>query len=273
MSKTILIAGASRGLGRIWAEAFLKRGDRVAATARNIDSLNELVEQYGNAIVPIALDVHDREACFAAVDKAKKELGRIDVLVNNAGYGLQGAIEDTSEQEARNQFETNFFGSLWLLQAIVPVMRDQKGGHIVQVSSFLGVITLPTLGLYNASKFAIEGLCETLASEVKPFGIKVSLVEPNAYATEFWGGSSYVQTTHTETYVPVLEGFKAGLKPEYIGKPEATVDALLQLVDTENPPLRLLLGKVALYLVKQNYQNRMKQWEDWNEVAVAAHGH
>jgi NAD(P)-dependent dehydrogenase (short-subunit alcohol dehydrogenase family) len=273
MSKTILITGASRGLGRVWAEALLKRGDRVAATARNTDSLKDLLERYGNAIIPIQLDVHDRNACFAAVARAKSELGRIDVLINNAGYGLQGAIEETSEEQARNQMETNFFGSLWLSQAILPVMREQHSGHIIQVSSFLGLITLPTFGLYNASKFAIEGLTETLASEVKPFGINVSLIEPNGYATEFWGGSSYAQTVPTDIYAPLRDGFAASLKAEYLGKAEATVDAVFKLIDSASPPQRLLLGRVALYLVKQAYEKRLSSWEEWNDVAIAAHGH
>ena len=184
MGKVIFITEASRGFGRIWAEAFLKRGDRVAATARNLETLSDLARQYGKALLPIQLDVTDRKASFAAVNKAKEHFGRIDVVVNNAGYGLFGAIEETSEQEARDQIEANLFGLLWVTQAALPIMRAQGQGHIIQLSSILGIYTLPTLGLYNASKFAVEGLSETLASEVKGFGIRVTLVEPNGFSTD-----------------------------------------------------------------------------------------
>jgi len=162
MSKIILITGASRGFGKIWAKALLERGDKVAATARNTADLNDLVEAYGDAVFPLQLDVNDRDACFSVVEKVKQHFGRIDVLINNAGFGLFGAIEETTEQQARAQMETNFFGLLWVTQAIVPVMREQQAGHIIQVSSFLGLVSLPVLGLYNASKYAVNGLSETL---------------------------------------------------------------------------------------------------------------
>jgi NADP-dependent 3-hydroxy acid dehydrogenase YdfG len=272
MAKIIFITGASRGFGKTWAEALLKRGDKVAAAARDISTLNDLVKQYGEAILPIKLDVHDRVAAFTAIQQAKAHFGRIDVLINNAGYGLQGAIEETTEQQARNQMETNFFGLLWVSQAVLPVMREQKSGHIIQVSSFLGHITLPTLGVYTASKFAVEGLSETLAAEVKPFGITVSLVEPNGYLTEFWGGNSYAQTEQTELYDPLREVIKNAVKPEHFGKMEATSAAILKLIDSPNPPLRLFMGKAAYPIVKQVYEQRLAVWEEWNDVAVAAHG-
>lgn len=189
MSKIILITGASRGFGKIWAKALLERGDKVAATARNTADLKDLVETYGDAVLPLQLDVNNREACFAVVEKVKQHFGRIDVLINNAGFGLFGAIEETTEQQARAQMETNFFGLLWVTQAVVPVMREQKVGHIIQVSSFLGLVSLPVLGLYNASKYAVNGLSETLAQEVKGFGINVSLIEPNGFSTD-WSGAS-----------------------------------------------------------------------------------
>lgn len=271
MTKTIFITGASRGFGKIWAEAFLKNGHQVAATARNIDALSDLVKRYGNAVLPIVLDVTDREACFAAVKKATDHFGSIDVLINNAGYGLFGTIEETTEQEARDQIETNVFGLLWVTQAVLPVMRKQKKGHIIQVSSVLGLVTLPILGLYNASKFAVEGLSETLAAEVKDFGINVTLVEPNGFATE-WSGASAIHSQPMKEYEPVRESFKAGLTDDIFGVPEATVDAIVKLVDAPNPPLRLFLGKVALPWAKQIYQDRLATWEQWNEVAAAAHG-
>lgn len=271
MAKTILITGASRGFGRIWAEAFLKRGDKVVATARNVASLSDLVEKYGKSVLPLQLDVNNRSAAFAAVAKAKDHFGTIDVLINNAGYGLFGTIEETSEQEARDQFETNVFGLLWVTQAVLPVMRKQGKGHIIQVSSVLGVATLPTLGIYNASKWAVEGLSETLASEVKEFGIQVSLIEPNGFATD-WGGPSALHTQPLKEYDAVRAAFRAGITDDAFGIPEATPDAVLKLVDSPNPPLRLFLGKVALPWTKQVYTERLAQWEAWNDVAVAAHG-
>jgi NAD(P)-dependent dehydrogenase (short-subunit alcohol dehydrogenase family) len=272
MSKTILITGASRGFGKIWAEAFLKRGDKVIATARNLDTLNDLVQQYGDAILPLQLDVNDRAAGFAAVQKAKDHFGAIDVLINNAGYGLFGTIEETTEQQAREQIETNVFGLLWITQAVLPIMRQQGHGHIIQVSSVLGITTLPVLGIYNASKFAVEGLSETLAAEVKGFGIKISLIEPNGFSTD-WAGASAAQTESIAAYDDVKAAFQAGLTDDAFGKPEATIDAVLKLVDSENPPLRLFLGKVAYPWVKQVYAERLATWEEWSEVATAAHGH
>ena len=272
MAKTIFITGASRGFGKIWAEAFLKRGDKVVATARDLGSLNDLVNQYGDNILPIQLDVNDREADFAAIKKAKDHFGSIDVLINNAGYGLFGSIEETSEKEARDQMETNFFGLLWLSQAVIPVMREQGHGHIIQLSSVLGLVALPVLGLYNASKFAVEGLSETLAAEVKGFGIKVSLIEPNGFNTD-WAGASAFHTQSMPEYDQVKADFQAGITDDAFGKPDATTEAVLKLVDSENPPLRLFLGKVAYPWVKQVYESRHAEWEQWNEVAVAAHGH
>jgi NAD(P)-dependent dehydrogenase (short-subunit alcohol dehydrogenase family) len=271
MSKTIFITGASRGFGKLWAEAFLKRGDKVAATARNLDSLKDLVKQYGNSILPIQLDVNNRAESFAAVKKAHAHFGQIDVLINNAGYGLFGTIEETTEQEARDQIETNVFGLLWITQAVLPVMRKQGRGHIIQVSSVLGIATLPVLGIYNASKFAVEGLSETLASEVKGFGINVTIVEPNGFATD-WGGASAVRSQAMKEYDQVKEAFQAGLVDDAFGVPTSTIDAIVKLVDSPKPPLRLFLGKVALPWVKQVYQERLATWEEWQDVAVAAHG-
>ena len=272
MSKTIFITGASRGFGKIWAEAFLERGDKVAVTARNKAQLNEFVHQYGNQVLPLQLDVNDREAGFRAVKQAKDHFGTIDALINNAGYGLFGAIEETSEQEARDQIETNVFGLLWLTQAVVPIMRQQGNGHIINLSSILGLVTVPNLGLYNASKYAVEAISETLAAEVQQFGINVTLVEPNAFSTD-WSGASAVHTNAMPEYDELKLKFQASFTEDYIGRPEATTAAIIKLVDDSQPPLRLFLGKKALPLVKEVYKSRLAEWEKWNEVAAAAHGH
>jgi NAD(P)-dependent dehydrogenase (short-subunit alcohol dehydrogenase family) len=271
MSKIIFITGASRGFGRIWAEAFLKRGDSVAATARDVNHLTDLVSTFGEKVFTIQLDVNDREAGFNAVRKAHEHFGRIDVLINNAGYGLFGAIEETSEQEARDQINTNVFGSLWIMQAAVPIMRGQGYGHIINMSSVLGLVAVPNLGLYNASKYAVEGISETLATEVKQFGIHVTLIEPNGYATD-WGGISAIHTTAMPEYDELKSNFQASLGGDFFGTPAATAEAILKLVDTDNPPLRIFLGKKALPWVKQVYDGRMAEWEKWNDVSIAAHG-
>lgn len=270
MSKTILITGASKGFGKVWTESFLKQGYQVAASARNIEPLNDLASKYGDSLFTFSLDVNNREAAFEAVKKVHQHFGKIDVLINNAGYSLFGAVEEASEQEARNQFETNFFGALWMTQAVLPIMRKQNSGHIIQTSSILGLITLPLQSIYNASKFAIEGLSETLASEVKEFGINVTLLEPNGYDSDIWKGE------FNSNSIPAYDGFKKtyserDLKGSF-GKVEATAEALLKLVNTSNPPLRMFLGKVGLPLVKQNYEQRIALWEEWADVSEKAHG-
>ena len=271
MSKTIFITGASRGFGRIWAEAFLERGDKVAATARNIETLNDLKAKYGDAVLPIQLNVDNRSEAFDAVNKAAAHFGKLDVVINNAGYGLFGAIEEASEQEARQQFETNVFGLLWITQAALPIMRKQGFGHIIQISSILGIFTLPVLGIYNASKFAVEGLSETLAQEVKGFGINVTLVEPNGFATD-WAGSSSFHSESIEAYDGVKQAFNDSLTDDVFGVPEATTPAILKLVDEKNPPLRYFLGKVGLPAAQQVYAQRFAEWEQYADVANAAHG-
>ncbi|WP_026729620.1 SDR family NAD(P)-dependent oxidoreductase [Flavobacterium denitrificans] len=268
MSKTILITGASKGFGKAWTEILLKNGYNVAATARDINSLTDLKAQYGNAILPLKLDVTKREESLAVVQKVQEHFGTIDILINNAGYALHGAIEEASENDARAQFETNFFGTLWLTQAVLPIMRNQKSGHIIQVSSILGLATLPLVGLYNASKFALEGLSETLATEVKQFGINVTLVEPNGFASNIWHNEIKSESN------PAYDGLKKAVSEAEndFGKVEATAPAILKLIQTENPPLRLLLGRVALPFVKQTYEQKLKTWEEWKDVSVEAHG-
>jgi NAD(P)-dependent dehydrogenase (short-subunit alcohol dehydrogenase family) len=189
MSKTWFITGASRGFGREWAIAALERGDTVAATARDTATLDDLVERFGDKILPIRLDVTDREADYAAVAQAHERFGRLDVVVNNAGYGQFGMIEEISEDEARAQFETNVFGALWITQAALPYLRAQGSGHILQVSSIGGISAFPNIGIYNGSKWALEGISQALAQEVADFGITVTIIEPGDFSTD-WGGAS-----------------------------------------------------------------------------------
>jgi len=271
MKKTILITGASRGFGRIWAEAFLERGDNVIATARNIESLSDLVTSYGNSILPLQLDVTNRTQSFEVINRAHQHFGQLDVVINNAGYGLFGTIEEASEQEARDQFEANVFGTLWVSQAAIPLMRKQGSGHIIQVSSVLGIAAIPNLGLYNASKWAVEAISESMAAEIKSFGIHTTLVEPIGYSTD-WAGPSAVHSKTIPAYDELRAVVYEQLQNMPFGNPDATAEAIVKVVDAENPPLRVFLGKTALPWVSQVYADRLAQWEQWNEVSVAAHG-
>ena len=202
MSKTWFITGTSRGFGREWAIAALERGDRVAATARNAESLDDLAQKYGDALLPIALDVTDREADFAAVRQAHDHFGGLDIVVNNAGYGHFGMVEEITEDEARAQIETNLFGALWVTQAALPFLREQGSGHIIQVSSIGGISAFPLVGIYHASKWGLEGFSQALAQEVAGFGIHVTLVEPGAFSTD-WAGSSSKRSAEHPAYAEV----------------------------------------------------------------------
>jgi len=272
MAKIIFITGASRGFGRIWAEAFLQRGDNVVAAVRNPETLTELTKGFSSNLLVLKLDVTDKKASFEAIETAKTHFGRIDVLINNAGYGHIGAVEELNEQDVRAQFETNVLGSLWTIQAVLPIMRQQKSGQIIQLSSALGLNTVPLMGLYSASKFAVEGLAETLAGEVGGFGIKVTILEPGGFSTDFFGTNSLASSESMSAYDDIRKDFYALANEQDSGNPEATAKALLSLVDSENPPLRLLLGKTVYPWVKYTYEERLKIWESWQDVSVAAHG-
>jgi NAD(P)-dependent dehydrogenase (short-subunit alcohol dehydrogenase family) len=273
MSKVWFITGTSKGFGRIWAEAALERGDRVAATARNVASLDALVESYGDLVLPLELDVTDKAAIDAAVAKAHQHFGRLDVVINNAGYGLFGAIEEVTEEQARGQIETNLFGPLWVTKAAVPIMREQGSGHIIQVSSIGGVNAFPTLGLYHASKWGLEAFSQSLAAEVKPFGIHVTIIEPTGYSTD-WSGPSSVQAEHIAAYDPIREA-RAKAYAERMGErgdPQATGPAILEVVDAAEPPLRTFFGAGTLDMIRTEYKSRLENWEQWDGLATAAHG-
>lgn len=271
MAKVFLITGASKGFGRHWAEIALKNGDKVVATARDPKTLDALASEFGDAVLPVQLDVTDRQACFEAVAAAKATFGRVDVLISNAGYGHFGFVEEITESEARNQMETNVFGSLWIIQATLPVMRAQKSGHILQVSSIGGVIAFPNLSIYHASKWAVEGMCESLSKEVADFGIKVTLIEPGPFTTE-WSQASAVRSQPLADYEAVRDGFKATTQTFDRGNPEATGDAIMQLVNMPEPPLRLMLGRMAWKVIEPAYESRLQSWRDHLDLANAAHG-
>lgn len=267
MTKTWFITGTSRGFGREWAEAALKRGDRVAAAARDPDRLSPLIRRYGDAVLPIGLDVTDRPAVDAAVRRTVTRFGSLDVAVNNAGYGHFGMVEELTEAELRAQLETNFFGAMWVTQAVLPVMRSQGGGHILQVTSEGGVRAFPGIGAYHASKWALEGISESLAQEVADFGIRVTNVEPGPYATDWLARGARHSRPHAD-YAAVHDASA----PEFqVGDPRATGAAILQLVDSGAPPLRLILGKSFDDIVAV-YEDRVRTWREWQPLSLAAFG-
>lgn len=270
-SKIWFITGTSRGFGRIWAEAALSRGDRVAATARNIQTLKPFVEQYGDLVLPLALDVTDRASAMSAIDAAVAHFGRLDVVINNAGYGLFGMVEEVSEPEARAQFETNFFGALWVTQAALPHLRAQGSGHIIQVSSIGGVTAFPFFGIYNASKWALEGMSQALAAEVKDFGIKVTLVEPMPYATD-WSGPSACKAEAISDYDYVRAGILQMFGKMPPGDPVFSRESLLRLVDHEKPPLRVFFGKGGMAVIGEEYASRLSEWQAWQTLSERASG-
>lgn len=266
------ITGASRGLGRQWAIAALRRGDSVAATARDTAALADLRDTYGERIEPIELDVTDRQACFAAVAATVERLGGLDVVVNNAGYGQYGFIEELSENEARAQIDTNLFGPLWITQAALPHLRAQRSGHLIQVSSVGGITAFANLGIYHASKWALEGMSQSLAQEVASFGIRVTIVEPGGYDTDWIAAAPYARPL--TAYDERRAEFEAarGERRTDLGNPEAAGTALLEIVDAAEPPLRVFLGKDAFTWASAEYAQRLAEWERWQELAVRAHG-
>ncbi|MET8286129.1 SDR family oxidoreductase [Streptomyces sp. NPDC048448] len=271
--KIWFITGASRGFGREWAIAALERGDSVAATARDLSTLDDLSATYGERFLPLRLDVTDRDADFAAVRRAHERFGRLDVVVNNAGYGHFGMVEEITEAEARAQLETNLFGALWVTQAALPFLREQGSGHILQVSSIGGISAFPLVGIYHASKWALEGISQSLAQEVAPFGIKVTLIEPGGFATD-WAGSSSSTSRQLPAYTEYHERVQAQRRERVgtPGDPQASAAAVLELVDAAEPPLRCFFGTAPLGIAKADYEQRLATWEKWQPVAELAQG-
>lgn len=271
-SKVWFITGASRGFGRVWADAALKRGDKVAATARNITSIAGLKEQYGPNVLTLELDVTNPEQVKTAVAQAHAHFGRLDIVLNNAGYSLIGTIEEASADDVRAMYETNIFGALAVIKAALPLLREQGGGHILGISSNLGHVTLPVIGYYCSSKWAFEAIHESLALEVKPFGIKVTIIEPGAYATEFGSRESLKFAADLDIYTDLKAAFIGNISTRQKGDPAATPAALFRIVDAENPPLRLHLGSQNLPMVRAAYASRLEIWEAWDDISRSAQG-
>jgi NAD(P)-dependent dehydrogenase (short-subunit alcohol dehydrogenase family) len=270
MKKTWFITGASRGFGRIWAEAALTRGDQVTATARKLGDVADLAERFGDRVLPLALDVSDPEQVRQVVPQAFAHFGKLDILVNNAGVSLLAATEEASDEQIRDVFDANYLGMVRVLRAALPLMRQQGSGHILGISSGLGIGSLPLVGFYAATKWAVEALHESLAQEVRPFGLSVTIVEPGAYATEF--GKSAKIAEALEPYSDFRKQFMARLSNLERGDPKATAEAILKLVDAQDPPLRLLLGSTTLPRARALYEDRITTWEAWEDVSNAAQG-
>jgi NAD(P)-dependent dehydrogenase (short-subunit alcohol dehydrogenase family) len=270
-NRTWFITGTSRGFGREWAIAALQRGDRVVGTARDPSTMDGLTKEYPDTFLALKLDVTDRAACFEAVKTAHGHFGELDIVVNNAGYGHFGAIEELSEQEARDQIETNVFGALWVTQAAIPFLREQGRGHFLQVSSIGGITAFAAIGIYHASKWALEGFSQALAQELKPFGVNVTLIEPGGFSTD-WGGASAKHSQRLAPYEAIYEGRERMRANNVQGDPEASAAAVLKIVDAAEPPLRCFFGKGPLGLAEADYDSRLKTWHEWQSVAELAQG-
>ncbi|UOX92747.1 SDR family oxidoreductase [Amycolatopsis sp. FBCC-B4732] len=263
------VTGAGRGLGRAFTEAALAAGDRVAGVARDVSPLAETASAHPDRLLAFPLDATDRAAVFAAVERAAAHFGRLDVVVNNADALYTGMVEEFSEDQARAQLDVNFFGALWVSQAVVPHLRAQGSGHLLQISSIGALGGFPSTGLYSASKFALEGMSEALAAEVAGFGVKVTIVQPGGYWTGLYAGST------ATTPEPRYDGLREELAKQWAegsidSEPRLAAEAVLKLVESDDPPLRLLLGSMVYDLAFDLSRQRMATWAGWEEVSRAA---
>jgi NAD(P)-dependent dehydrogenase (short-subunit alcohol dehydrogenase family) len=271
--RTWFITGASRGLGRAFAEAALNAGYTVVATARDPSALIDLVDAHPGRAYALALDVTDRGRTFAVADEAVALLGRLDVVVNCPGYGLHAPIEETTEQAAREQMETNFFGALWVAQAVMPHLRQAGAGHLIQISSAAGGVGFPLVGLYCASKYALEGLTESLALEAAPFSVKVTIVQPSDFRTGFREAcvrEVVPSSPYAEAFPSAVASLAVTTSEHEAGDPGRAAQALLQLVAMPEPPLRLLLGNMAFDNVTAAHRRQLDEWERYETLARSA---
>ncbi|MCB5236410.1 oxidoreductase [Niallia circulans] len=270
MKKVWLITGTSTGFGRLLGKELINQGYSVALTARDVNQIQPLVEGHDQAIA-LTLDVTKKSDVKNAVDQVIQHFGRIDVLVNNAGYGYFGAVEESDEKEVRQLFETNFWGLSDLTRAVLPIMRKQRSGHIVNFSSKGGLTTFPAFGYYHATKFAVEGLSQSLAKEVAPLGIKVTLVEPGAFRTDWAGRSATDRKVSINDYTETAEKnvqFTRGKSGTQPGDPALAAKAVIKAVESENSPVHLLLGKDAIQDVRSQLDNIKNDLESWEDVST-----
>ena len=267
-NKVWFITGSNSGFGRSLTEAVLAKGDNVVATTRHPEEIQDLVEQYPDTVKAVTLDITKSEEISKAIDTALSTFGQVDVLVNNAGFGTLGAVEEIEDEQVRKQFEVNCFGTLNLTKALLPHFRQKKSGHILNVSSVGGFTSFPGTGIYSATKFAIEGYSEALAKEITPLGIKLTLVEPGAFRTEFAGDSLATPENPIDDYEETAHKFvkqQEEMSGEQPGDPDKAAQAMIKVVESDNPPMRLVLGEDALKGVRQKietFQQELKEWED-----------
>ncbi|MEO1523163.1 MAG: oxidoreductase [Cyanobacteria bacterium J06633_2] len=267
-----LITGSSSGFGRALAEAVLAHGDRLVATARHPEALSDLVERYPNSVRAIALDVTDPQQIVSAMRQAQSAFDRIDVVVNNAGYGLIGALEEVSEEQIRRNFETNLFGAINVMRTVLPIMRQQGSGHIVNMSAIAGFTNELGFSIYGGAKFALEGVSEALRGEVEPFGINVTIVEPGPFRTDFIGRSLDRVDTPMVEYEPTVGrflNFLNQIEGQQPGDPIKAAEAIIQMVEVEHPPLRLVLGKYAYSKFRQKIDTLNQELDAWESVGLA----
>ncbi|WP_316830790.1 oxidoreductase [Pedobacter aquatilis] len=270
MEKVWFITGSSRGLGRSLTEAVLAKGDKVAATARNIDALKDLAEKYKEQLLPLTLDVTDYDQVHLVIEAAVGHFGRIDVLVNNAGFGIVGATEAFTDEQVRSQLETNLYAPIEITRAVLPHMRKQKSGRILQISSIGGRVGNPGVSIYQAAKFGLSGFSEVLAKEVAALGILVTSVEPGGFRTD-WAGDSM-------TYAPRIEGYELVDKRTELfqsgnfvptGDPQKAALVMLNLAEHPAPPVHLVLGSEAIGMLKHADEVRTAEMEKWMEVSLS----
>ena len=272
MTKTWLITGCSSGFGKILANAVLARGDRLVATARKEEDLAEFAERGRDVVRTASLDVTKPHAAAAAVALAEEAFGGLDVLVNNAGYGFMGAVEEVTPDEYRPMFETNVFGLIETTRAVLPVLRKRRGGRVVNFSSSAGIAGAAGYGYYNATKFAVEGLSEALAQEVAPLGLSVIIVEPGPFRTEFLGRSINTAKNELQAYAETsgkLRAYRDSNNGKQAGDPEKAVAVILKAVDAEKPPLHLPLGPIAYQFAEKKFAAFKQDMDEWREVAAA----
>ena len=271
MSKVWLITGSSRGLGRAFVEAVLEAGDRVVATARNTAQLADLVEKYGERVRAVSLDVTSETQAKAAVDAAIESFGGLDVLVNNAGYGNVAPVEDTPLDEFRAQIETNLFGVIIMTKAVIPYFRERQAGHIVQVTSIAGRLGPVGRAPYAAAKFGVEGFSESLSRELGPLGVKVTIVEPGGFRTDFAGSSTELREGRVEydSTVGATVRFQRNYNGKQPGDPVKAAAALLQLVSMPEPPLRLLLGSDCYAAAEKSALATLESDRRWKDLSIS----
>jgi len=272
-SRVWFITGSSTGFGRVLAEILLKRGERVAVTARNPDQIQDLVAGYKDAGLALALDVTQPQQITAAVAAAEKFFGQIDVLVNNAGYGYLASVEEGEEAEVRAMFDTNFFGLIAVTQAVLPGMRARRTGHILNISSIGGLVANPSTGYYSATKFAVEAISESLAKEVEHLGIRVTAIEPGPFRTDWAGRSLKVVKASIPDYVETAGARsrqineRSGKQP---GDPVRAAEAMITIVEADQPPRNLFLGKIAFDMAREKLSYLSKSINQWQALSVGA---